>query len=92
MAQNISENRTNRHTQKRAFKEDLYALYAQIAPCLLPKWNALEPTKIKRKKETSAMLWGIERKPFSIGGLSLFMYIQCLGKNQCYSGKETPLI
>lgn len=31
--------------------------------CIL-KWNATEPTKMKRKKETSAMLWGIERETF----------------------------
>lgn len=50
MAQNISENRTNRHTKKRAFEEDLYSLYAQIAHCLHSQMECHRTNKGEEKE------------------------------------------
>lgn len=73
MAQNITENRTSRHTQKRAFKEDLYSLYAQIAPCLPSQMECHRTNKDEEKERDQCFALGNKGKRFSIGGLSLFI-------------------
>lgn len=82
MAQNIAENRTKRHTQKRAFKEDLYSLYAQIAPCVHSQMECHRTNKDEEKERPVESFFYRWFKPICVDP----------GKNQCYSGKETPLI